>query len=736
MKTIAHTKALLLAATAFATGATPALAQTAPAKPSDGVEEIVVTAQRRAENLQSVNIAATAISGDDLGERAVVRQLDLQNIAPGLSIVKAGLTEAVNIRGIGLASGSPNVSNGVASYLDGVFQPPIVSTGSFYDIAGIEVLRGPQGTLVGSNSTGGAIFINTNKPKLGKLEGAVNLEFGSYRHLGANGAINLPVGDNLAVRLSGLSTTRASYYNDIGAFANHPDRLSEQDIRGQILWQSGNFTAHYKAEFIQRETGGYAYQPIQTTGYSGSREPIRYQLQYNTTTQNSERAFINNLELRYETDGGLIIRALGAYQNKRIQNLYDTDGTSTFISNALAARGGQSQFVRERQTSGEINIISPTGGAFSYILGGYYQHNIINVRIFNFNTLTGTPSIWIEPDTDKTTTGLFAQANYKLSDQFEIQAGVRYSWFSVVGSGNTYTGRTSTFIGNPSPQTGEHQDGAFSGKLAINWTPNSDHLIYAFVARGYKPGGTNPPEPVGLDFLPEIVTDYEIGWKGSFFDRHLKTQIGGFYNKYSNFQQQVLNTASGRGGVANISAATIKGIEAQFQARFGGFSVDGGASYVNSQLGAGAFVNTRLVPGFNANGDLPQCATGVAPGATCRDYTPFIVQTTGGPALYAPEWTWNIGAQYTIPVGEGRLTPRLNYSFVGAQFTNLLYSPVTDRLESHGLVSGQISYESGSLRVEVYGTNLTNKYYVSGQNGNNEFYGAPREFGIRLGYRY
>ena len=170
------------------------------------MREIIVTAQRRSENLQNVNIAATAVSGEDLASKAVVRQLDLQNIAPGLTITKSGLTESVNIRGIGIASGSPQVANGVATYLDGVFQPPVVSTGSFYDIATIEILRGPQGTLVGSNSTGGAIFINTNKPKLGEMGGAdQSADMAITTTSSANAAINLPIGETLAVRVSGLS---------------------------------------------------------------------------------------------------------------------------------------------------------------------------------------------------------------------------------------------------------------------------------------------------------------------------------------------------------------------------------------------------------------------------------------------------------------------------------------------------------------------------------------------------
>jgi iron complex outermembrane recepter protein len=725
---------LSVAASVIALSCSPALAQqSAPTDKSDsGVADIIVTAQRRAENLQNVNIAATAISGEDLSSRAVVRQLDLQNIAPGITITKSGLTESVNIRGIGIASGSPQVANGVASYLDGVFQPPVVSTGSFYDIATIEILRGPQGTLVGSNSTGGAVFINTNKPKLGELGGSVNLGYGSFRNLNANAAVNLPLGETLAVRISGLSATRDSYYTDIGTSNNKPDSLSEQDIRGQILWKPGNFSAHYKAELIHRNSGGYAYQPILTTSFSALRSPVRYQLNYNTPTANVENAFINSMELKYETDGGLVVRALGAFQNKRISNLWDND------ANAVAT-AGQRQHVRERQTSGEINIISPSDHAFSFILGGYYQRNKIDIQIVNFNSATLVQTQWIEPNVDKVTTGAFAQANYKVSDQFEIQAGVRYSHFTVDGTGGVFVGRGPSGLNLPginvSPQTGHHADGRMTGKVAINWKPNEDNLIYVFAARGYKPGGINPPTPPGAEFQPETVTDYEAGWKASFFDRRIKTQIGVFYNDYSNFQQQILNLNSGRQGVTNVPTATIKGFEAQVQAKFGGLLIDGGLAYTDTKLGASSLVNTRNIPGFNPNSALPQCtATLLLP--NCFNYTPFIQNTTGGPSLYAPKWTWNLGAEYAIPVGDGRLTPRIQYSYVGSQFTNLLYNPVTDQLASHGLLSAQIAYVTGPLRLEVYGTNLTKEYYVSGQTGNNEFYGAPREFGARLGFKF
>src|SRR5688500_3406591 len=143
----------------------PAAAQTVPdAGGNDAgvLQEIVVTAQRRVENLLDVPIAATALDANALESKVVVQLADLQSAAPSLSITNAGQTQSVNIRGIGLASNSPNATAGVATYIDGLFQPPIVQFNSFYDLRSIEVLRGPQGTLVGTNSTGGAIFINSS----------------------------------------------------------------------------------------------------------------------------------------------------------------------------------------------------------------------------------------------------------------------------------------------------------------------------------------------------------------------------------------------------------------------------------------------------------------------------------------------------------------------------------------------------------------------------------------------
>ena len=709
-----------------------------------GLEEIVVTAERREENLQDVPIAATALTGDQLQDKGVQRIADLQYAAPSLSITDQGLTQSVNIRGIGIASGSPAVANGVATYLDGVFQPPVLTSSSFYDIASVEVLRGPQGTLVGSNSTGGAIFVNTQNPTTDRIKGYAQAHYGSYDAYGAEGAINVPISSTLAVRVAGTTRWRDSYYEDVGPFGNKPDRLDEQAGRIGLVWQPANFRALAKVEWIDKNTGGYAYRPILGTAFDNNRRADFRELTYNAPTLNHERAINASLELRYQLDGGVVLRSVSGYTNKRINNLYDNDG-GILPGDASVPRDGipdtsstqtNDQFVRERQWSQEFNIISPSDGAFNWILGGYFQKNKIDVII---ESLTGAPT---DPTNilnfqNKQTLGVFAQTGYKVTPAVEVQLGLRYSHYKVDGDGSVVIGAGGPIFGPAGLQVadlkGSHEDGRLTGKLALNWSLGDDSLIYVFAARGYKPGGANSATS---EFGPETVWDYEAGWKSSFFDNHLRTQLGAFYMDYKDFQFDALETGTGQTGVINISNASIKGAEFQAQARFGGLSLDGGIAYVHSKLDSVTVINSRALPPIGQLG--PQCPAGAPSNPpTCFDYGPFRTRAGGGPNLFSPKWSLNGGIQYEVPLGDGiSLTPRLNYAYVGARWTNLIYAPTLDYLPGRGLLSGQVTLRYDDWTIEGYATNLTNKAYVSGQSGNNEFYGAPREFGVRLSTRF
>ncbi len=731
----------LLAGTMLAAG--PAWAQAADAAAT--ASDIVVTAQRRNESVQNVNIAVTAMSGDTLAEKRVMRALDLQTAAPGLTISRSGVTDSFNIRGIGLASGSPQVTNGVATYIDGVFQPPIVSNGQFYDMAGAEVLRGPQGTLSGANSTGGAIYLTTKRPELGKVGGYAAANYGNFDNIGINGALNLPVGETLAVRASGLYNEHDAWFTDIGPAANQPERLAEIDGRIQALFKSGGFSANLKLEAIQRRTGGYAFQPITTTvsnnPYVAGRTNREWTVSYDTPVSNFERAFAAVLEMKYEFDGGLTLRSLTAYQNKRIAAVSETDATSLNRTNSALNQVQAANNVREKVYSQEINIISPDSGAFKYVLGAYAQRNKIDLR--NWSATNGAFTTLPQPQTSKLLVGVFGQSTYEFNDQFSIDAGLRYSRFEVNGLGAVYRAAAGSTLSQVltvppvgasviAPQTGTEKDGRMTGKVALNYKPDSDNLFYVFVSRGYKNGGINPP---GGSFAPETVWDYEAGWKSTLFDRHLRTQIGAFYMKYNNFQMDIINPLSGQNGVYNLSNASIKGFEASFQAKAGGLSLDGGLSYVDSSMSAFTLINKWSFPaGTNTPQCVPAGTTGTA-GTGCFNYG--YTTTTGGPNLYSPKWTWNISAAYRLEAGAGyTITPRIAYAYIGSQWAYVTYQPTTDLIAARGLVQGSIALEKDAWKIELYGTNLADKFYVAGQNGKNELYGAPREYGVRVSTKF
>ena len=715
---------------------------TAPAKPNEGAEaqqlkEVVVTAERRTENLQTTPIAASVLDASALNRKGVVSLADLQNATPALSITNTGLVANVNIRGIGLDSGSPQVVPGVSSYRDGLWQPPVTTTTAFYDIGSVEVLRGPQGTFVGSNSTGGAIFINSRSPDFDGLHGQVEVLGGNYADVGANGAVNLPIDEQWAARIAFNVERRDSFYRNItssptpdGAEFNTPGSLDEKDLRVGLLWKPNDtLQVLLKSDFSDKSTGGYPMKPVPTTTYAPFAPTDPFTLNYDQDTKNDEVTSRNSLEIKWQpSPDGITLRSLTGYQYMSIRNIYDIDATSASLPSGPPSQS-EFQNVIERPLSEEINILSPNTGPLQWIVGGYYLHDTREVGL-DIRSQTFPNDVFVNLFTTIQDEAVFGQVSYKILPRLELQVGGRFTHDSLdnpVGNG-VNIGPGVVFI----PGSGSHTDNVWTGKAALNWTANDDNFLYAFAAKGFKAGGFDTGF-VPVQFKPEIVWDYEAGWKSYFFDRHIRTQIGGFFNNYQDLQVSVLHPASGTISLDNIGKSTIKGFEAQIEGQFGGLRVDGGGAYVNSRLGAISFVNTRLIPGGGNVNLGPQCGPGIPGPPACFDYNPFVVSVDGKANPYSPDWTFNLGVEYAFDLGGGAsLTPRVNYSYVGSQWTTLIEVPTTDRLAAYGLWNASLTYANGDWRVQAFGMNLANKAYVSGQFGNDEFFGNPRQFGVRV----
>jgi iron complex outermembrane receptor protein len=693
------------------------------------LEEVVVTAQRRTENLQDLAISVTAITGDQLEGKGVDRLADLQFASPSLSITDRGETYAINIRGIGLASNLPQASNGVALYVDGLFQPQIVTAVPFYDISTVEVLRGPQGTFVGNNSTGGAVLINSNDPTAEQFEGYGKFGLGNYGLVEGEGAVNVPLSEVFSFRVAGIYRDRDSYYTDVGPYNNQAGKLEETGGRLGMLWTPGQFSAQLKLQAHNRETGGFANRPAEGTVFAPFRVGDERTLSYDAPTRQEEDSFQAALQLDYEFQSGITLRSLSGYQDKSNEYYQDADATQV----PLSPVGGfeVDYLAEEKKFSQELNLISPTDGKLNWIVGGYYQVTDI---VVDYVQTSPPPSVAFYPRQDNDVVGLFAHGRYRMLETVELEFGARYSSYDGSGTGSVLVGEG--FPGFPpgglvvGDLSGTHDDSRVTGKLGVNWFLDDDNLLYGFVARGYKPGGFNTTTS---EFSPETVLDYELGWKTTMADGRLRMQADVFYSDYQDFQFDIMEPSTGVTAIDNVGSATIKGFELQLQGRFGNFGFDAGAGYVDSDLDGATFINvTQLPPGQLGS----QCPPGVpSTPPFCFDYQPFYITTDGGPNLYSPEWTFNAGVEYSIPIGGAMLTPRLNYGYMGSQWTYLAYGPY-DRISSRELLSGLLTLDLGQWFVEAWGTNLTDEVYVSGRSGDNEFYGAPREYGLRVGVSF
>ena len=689
-----------------------AAAADAPSSAQDDskLEQIVVTAERRSTDLQLSAIAATVLTGEDLTKRSINTVDSLMFNTPSLTVQSSGENALVNIRGIGKSDGGAQDSSGVLIYRDGVSTTPngLISDEPYYDIASVEVLRGPQGTFAGQNATGGAIFITEANPTLDKFGGWIEGQIGNYQDVRVRGAVNIPLSDQLAIRVATDDENRDTYFNMSGPWTGNPGKLHTTNWRLSTLWKpDDDFTALLKLDYNYIDHGGSPAAPF--TGLTQHVFDVAsdsylagYEKQYRIVLQLSER-FAN----------GVTLKSISGFQVGRLTYSLDADGTATpppggvspeiFVANAS-----------DRTISEEINLVSADTGRFTWVVGGVYQDDDLNNPQFILSLAPGgTPTSSIalnalQSTAIRTSWGVFAQGSYAITDSLKLQAGARYSETNFTTRSiaqllfNGFPLATSTL------DNAKQSDSRLTYKVDLDYTLNEHNFLYAFIATGHKGGGINSN---GAVFSPEDVTDNEIGWKGTYFGGHLKTQFGGFYEDYRNFQLALFDPVLGAGRDANATGATIlKGIEAQTQAAFGNLQFNIGTSYVSTRIGQFSAIDSRNVAAGNQI-------------------------LNGRPLPNAPLWTAQAGVQYAFDMGNQRtLTPRLDYALVGSRWATVYQVPPGDFLQEQNILNAQVIYDySPTLSFTAYGTNVTNDHYVTLQLlGNLGMPGPPRQFGIRV----
>lgn len=688
----------------------------APSKAKDKattLKTVTVSAERRDESLQTTPIAATVLTGDDLLNRGVNVVDQLQFTSPSATVNNFGQGIDFDIRGIGKAEHNTQTGTGVIVYRDGVPTfPGYFAEEPYYDIASVQILRGPQGTFGGQNAVGGAVLVSSNDPVInGGYQGYVSGQAGNYSDVALQGAVNLPISNTFAARVAVNSDNRSSFWNISGPYSGSDARLRSRSARVGLLWKpSDSFSALLKTDYNHIDMGAYPADPVNSPNDPfniTANAPLKALDQFSRTV----------LKIDYQFANGVKFRATSGYQHGSTAYKADLDGTEL----------GNSTFrdlVYETIYSQELNLISPDSGPLTWVLGAYWQKDTYTFPPGQF--LIGVPEGFpateyaLQGTNPKKNTAVFGQVGYQLTDGLKLTVGGRYS------KDRTTNHVTVVQYGLPLIDDQSARYSNFSGKVSLDWTLSERNFLYAFAASGYRPGGLNVPVGLGLPdpFKAETVTSLEAGWKAAWLDDHLRTQVNVFHNDYKNFQVTIGYPDFPTFGIElNTPHPTrIYGFEAQLQAAFGDWSVYGNLGWLHSDVGEFYATDPRLP-------SVAFCDPASGPqSATCRNLG-------GTEQTYAPKLTFNTGLQRTIHVGSDTVTPRINYAHIAGQWATLFENEALgDRIGSRNLLGAQIDWSHGSWLTTLYGSNLTNQHYIGAINSGLRFAGFPRQYGIRATY--
>jgi iron complex outermembrane receptor protein len=731
----------------------------AQAAKGDGLEEIIVTAKRRVEDIQTASLSAKVLNQDLLENKGVVDLYALQYAAPAVTVTQYGSANVFNIRGLGRSQVDIDVPSGVVIYRDGT--PTLAGyfqNEPYFDMESVEVYRGPQGTFVGKNAAGGAVFINTNDPRLDEFDGSVEVGAGDYEWLEATGIVNIPMGDTAALRLGYRHAERDHFYDAIiGDYTGNPGEVDNNSYRLGLLWQpSDSFSGMLKIDYHDLDFGG---NPTTVFG----EEPLGVVEQYANFayTDESTRAV---LDLKYTFANGITLSSLTGYQDIESVNNLDLNATvspptptNIYIFNSRIDAEFWSQ---------EFNLVSPDDQAFTWALGLFWQSQDSEIPSWEeggFNFIGGPfyPNLafpWFTSpwDNEEEDRAVFAHGRYKLTDQVELEAGVRYSEYERDQFTNFEFGfgNTPPFIPFATPggdrQSIEEDD--VDWQVALNWEASAMHYLYGLISSGHVSGGINifPIAVNGvqtfLEYDPMEVINYEAGWKARLADDQFHTQLSVYYETFDDYQANFSEFNSSVPGLNNPTLrnaeteSTVWGIEFSGQARFGNFALDFGLAYMETELGTFSDVRDpfRFVDNENNTTGEP-IPDGIGDDNNGDGVPDDVVNLSGAHVPFSPEFTGNIGMAYDIEFGDYTLTPRVDFSHQDETQAALWPDPQVT-LEERDLINAQLTFgpDSGTWSAVLWGTNITDEHYVSGiQNNGSLYYAAPpRQYGLRVKFNF
>jgi iron complex outermembrane receptor protein len=615
-------KACLLACTVLAAAPLPALAQTADTQ--EGRDVVVVTAQKRDQDIQEVPVAVTALTGEALQDAHVSTVMDLNALAPSLQVKTDdnAANPKIFIRGIGLNDFNPNTASAVAIYSDGVYiGSPLAQMGQFFDLERVEVLRGPQGTLYGRNTTGGAINLISRKPS-DNFEATGSVEYGSYNNLALEGAVGGPITPELAYRASGTYLSNDGYTLN-RLTGNRGNDTNRGAARFQLQWTpSDTFDALFQLRYGKSDGGSIlAYNrsllpaTAQATGPDGFCAPAYYTSGDCTDLAGYANTSTNLYQGDYHLEGKDKVETYGAsatltwdlgamslisvtgYDHADRDDVEDTDAGPTDI---ITARYKAKQWA----ASEELRLQSNGDNQLDWVAGIYVARDELDTnsyydvfRVANSgDPLTDLPQgigVFGWPFTQDTNSyAVFGQIDYDFTDKLTATFGLRYSADKKTFH---YNSTYASDVGGPSSDLFSIDDSktfdSFSGKVGLQYQLTDDVNVYGSYNRGYKSGGFfggQTTDPSSLrPYDDELVNAYEIGLKSRLMDGLLTANFATFFYDYQDLQVYTLvvdpNTNLTVQNFTNASNAEVKGLEAELMASpIDGLDLSLGASFLDA----------------------------------------------------------------------------------------------------------------------------------------------------------
>lgn len=706
-----------------------ALAQEAPpadesAEQQAGIQDIVVTASRREEIAQRSALSIQAISSEELARRSITRPEDLNAIAPGVSIASGGNYPQTYIRGVGNYATNNYAEGAVAYNIDGVY----ISRGwatraALFDLDRVEVLKGPQGTLYGRNASGGAINIITARPKLGETSGFVEGEVGNYALWRGAAAINLPIGDTLALRASGQITHRDGYLSD-----GYDDDKSG-GARLHLFWEPSSDVSLLLSGSYQR-VGGKGAGSVVNPSLPGSR-----------WRGPSDPAVVNIV--RNEAGIGGLLVGFGADGYANI-DVYSISGelrwdlgpaTLTVIPAYRDSKLSDRTYVpgfqvdnneHDQQTSLEVRV-SNESDALKWVVGGYYfnedQSNIAGHNLLFVSQ--GVNAQTVPNFASKTRSyAVFGQATFSISDKFRLTGGLRYTYERKQQGGLTSSYgfpnaappvctdpavfdpatpsqplfcRLDVRLGNDET----YKSWTWKGGFEFDVGPAS--LLYGNVSTGFKSGGFFAA-PTPNTFRPERLTAFDIGVKNRFFDNRLQLNVEAFYWQYRDHQESHLAPTSAPGFFTFVTenAGLAKSYGADIDLQFqpdpnNNFTLK--LQYNKSKYDSFLYTHPTAVFGPPTTG----CAVS-APANGSQE-----VDCSGFQLVRSPTWTGTASYSRTFELGGGdKITAGISGQFASSSFLSIDFIPTTKQ-DSYVTLDADLGYttKDGRFSVNAYVRNIT-----------------------------